>query len=279
MHRLALPAVLCALLLAGVAAAHAEWIVDAEGGFVYEDNLTRAAREVDRRSGIAFAPTLSVGHYFQLTDAMSLLATADFKASLYPEFERLSNLSSTVTLGVRHKLGLGAFAPWLRVFATGGALDYGDNVRDSTVVDIGVQAGKRLSERVDLQGGYTYESLDAHNGVFDQDAHTVSLKGSVGLTAAAQLALGYAVRWGDLIIHKAPAPGAPPAPHSRLVDTFGTTLVAARIDATTHLFSAAVSYALTPHAALSAGYEYQISFGPRFSYPNNLVRASFGYSF
>ena len=86
MRRFALPGVLCAWLLAHVAAAHAEWIVDAGGGMVYEDNLTRATRQADRRSDIAFAPALSVGHYFQLTDAMNLLATADFKGRLYAEF-------------------------------------------------------------------------------------------------------------------------------------------------------------------------------------------------
>jgi hypothetical protein len=275
----ALLAVLCTLLLSHVAAARAEWIVDIEGGIVYEDNLTRATRVADRRSDVAFVPALTVGHYFQLTDAMSLQATADFKGSLYPEFENLSNLSSTITLGVRYKLGLGAFAPWLRVFATGGALDYGDDVRDGFLADLGIQAGKRLSERIDVQGGYTYESIDAHNGVFNGDSHTVSLRGNVGLTGAIQLTLGYAVRWGDLVIHRAPAPGAPPTPHARLVRTFDTPLVAARIDATTHLFSAGLGYALTPHAVLNVGYEYQISFGPLFDYPNNLVRASLGYSF
>ena len=91
--------------------------------------------------------------------------------------------------------------------------------------------------------------------------------------------MAYAVRWGDLVIHKAPVPGAPPTPHSRLVETFDTPLVAARIDATTHLLSAALSYALTSHAALNAGYEYQLSVGPRYDYPNNVVRASFDYSF
>jgi hypothetical protein len=279
MRPLALPAFLCALLLAHAAAAHAEWIVDAEGGIVYEDNLTRATRQADRRSDIALAPALSLGHYFQLTDAMSLLAVADFKGSLYPRFEGLSNLSSTVTLGVKHKLGLGAFAPWLRVSATAGALDYGDNVRDSSVVGAAVQVGQRFSERIDLQAGYTYETLNARNGVFDQDSHTFGLKGNVALTGAVQLTLGYSARLGDLVVHKAPVPGAAPAPHSRLVNTFDTPLVALRIDATTHIFAAAVSYALTPRAALNVGYEYQISIGPLFSYPNNLGRASFDYSF
>jgi hypothetical protein len=279
MRSLVFATVFCALLIAHAVAAHAEWIVDAGGDVVYEDNLTRATRAADRRSDVALSPAFSIGHYFQLADATSLLATADFKGSLYPRFERLSNIASTLTLGVRQKFGLGASAPWLRVFATGGALDYGDNLRDSVLVDAGVQAGKRLSERFDVQGGYTYEMLDARSRVFDQESHTLSLRGGAALTGALQLTLGYAVRWGDLVVHRTPAPGAVPTSHTRVVNTFDTPLEAVRIDATTHIVSAAVSYAVTPRAALTAGYEHQLSIGPLFNYPNNLVRGGFAYSF
>ena len=279
MRRFDVAAVLFPLVLLHAVVAEAEWIIDAEGGLVYEDNLNRATRQADRKSDIALVPAGSIGYYFQLTDATSLLASADFKGSVYPHYDRLSNLAATVTLGVRHKFGLGAFAPWVRVFATGGALDYGDDVRDSAVVDFGFQVGKRLWDRFELQGGYVYESLDAGNGVFDGESHTVSLKGNIGLTDAIQLILGYAVRWGDLVVHRAATPGAALPPHSRIVDTFDTPMLALRIDATTHLFSAAASYAFTPHAALTLGYQYQHSIGPVFEYPNNVVRLSFGYSF
>jgi hypothetical protein len=272
-------AVLCALLLVPVAEAQAEWILDAEGAIVYESNLTRAARAADRESDVAFAPALSVGHYFQLTDSTGLLATADLRAGVYARYEGLTNVSPTVTVAVRHKLGLGASAPWIRVFATGGAVDYGDDVRDSAVVDLGVQVGKRLSERVDLRLGYTYERLDANNRVFDGDSHTLSLRGVVGLTSDLHLTTGYAVRWGDLVVHRAPVPGEPSTRRTRVVDTFDEPLVANRIDATTHLVSAALGYALTSHVFVNVGYEYQISIGPRFDYPNHVVRASFAYSF
>ena len=279
MRSLARAGILCALLLVSVAEARAEWILDAAGGLVFETNLPRAASEADRESDVAFVPAVVAGHHFQLTDATSLAATADVRGSIYTRFEGLTNLAATVTLGIRHKLGLGALAPWFRVFATGGVLDYGDDVRDSAVLDVGLQAGKRFSERVDVKVGYTFEVLDANNRVFDGDSHTLSLSSLVGLTGALDLAIGYAVRWGDLVVHRAPVPGEPSTRHSRIVDTFDTPLLANRIDATTHFVSVALGYALTAHAALNAGYEYQISIGPRFDYPNHVVRASFDYSF
>ena len=88
---------LSVLLLVPATTAHAEWIIDAEAGMVYEDNLPRATREADRKSDLALVPALSIGHYFQLTDAMSLLASVDFRGSIYTDYDLLSNLSSTAT--------------------------------------------------------------------------------------------------------------------------------------------------------------------------------------
>jgi hypothetical protein len=278
MRALALAAVVCCVLVFA-AAGHAEWIVDAGGDVVYEDNLTRAARAADRRDDTAFSPWLSVGHHVQLRDATSLLASLDVKASLYPRFEELSNVASTFTLGVRHKVGLGAAAPWVRAFAAAGVVDYGDDLRDGALINAGVAAGKRLSDRFGVHGGYIYERLDARSRVFDQDSHTLSVQGSAALTDVLHLALGYAVRWGDLVVHRTPAPGATRTSHTRVVTTFDTPLEAVRIHATTHIFSATASYALTPRAAVTGGYEHQLSIGPVFDYPNHLVRAGFAYSF
>jgi len=279
MRRLGAVAVVCIVLNLPGAVASAEWVIDAEGDVVWEDNLSRAAREADRRSGFALAPSVSVGQHLQLLDSLRLDATASLRATVYPEYERLTHVAPTLTVGLRQKFGLGALAPWVRVFMAGGFLDCGDDVRDGALFETGLRAGKRLTERFGVEAGYAYESVDAGNDVFNSTAHTVSLEGAVDLTPALELSVRYAVRWGDLVVHRAPVAGAPRAPHTRLVDTFDTPFVASRIDATTHMFGLALSYGLTSNMAVGAGYEYQVSFGPIFDYPNHVVRTSFTLSF
>ena len=279
MRLFARAAIVWVLLLVPAAEVHAEWVLGAEGAVVYESNLSRATREVDRESDVAFVPSFSFGYYWQLTDATGLLATFDFRASIYSEFAGLTNFSPTLNLGVRHKFGLGGLAPWLRVFASGGAIDYDDDVRDTAIVDVGAEVGKRFSERVDLRFGYTYERLDANDRVFDGDSHTLSLRSTVGLTSDLYLTLGYSVRWGDLVVHRTPGPGDWSLRNARIVNTFDRPMTATRIDATTHFVSIALGWALTQHTSLNAGYEYQISIGPQFDYPNHVVRASFNYNF
>jgi hypothetical protein len=259
--------------------AGAEWVADLNAGTVYEDNLSATARTADRRSDVALASTLAAGYYFRLTGATSVQATADARGSLYAEFDRLSHASLGATLGLGHKFGLGPLAPRARLVASGGYVDYRDDVRDTALVTAGGQVGKRIHERVDLEVGYLYERREARDPVFDQDAHTLSLLGSLAVTEALQLTLGYALRLGDLVVHAVPGSGVPPAGPSRLVNTFDTPLVATRIDATAHIFSVLLSYALTAHVAANAGYEYQIAFGPRLNYPNNVVRVSLSYSY
>jgi hypothetical protein len=269
----------CAFLIVPAAAAHAEWVVDAAGDVVYEDNLTRATREGDRLGGVALSPALSIGHAFQPAAGTSVLAAADFKGSFYPRFERLSNVAATLAVAVRQKFGLGATAPWVRAFAGGGALDAGDSVRDSALASAGAAVGTRLSDRFELQAGYTYERRQARSRVFDQDSHTVSVSGGAVVTDALHLTVGYAVRRGDLVVHRTPVAGAERTSHTRVVDTFDRPLEAVRIEATTHIVSVSAAYALSPRAALTAGYEYQLSIGPVFDYPNHLGRAGFAYSF
>lgn len=277
------PRAVVALVLAASAlfvapSARAEWLADAGGGLVYEDNLSRAARDADQKSDLAFVPRLSVGHRFQLTDSTSLALTADLRGSIYTEFSRLDNLAAGLTLGVREKLGLGRFAPWVRVFGSAAWLNYVDDVLDSALLTAGLELGKRLHDRFDLQAGYLYEGRDANDPVFDQAAHVVAVKGSLLLMEATELILGYATRWGDFTVTRRAAGAAPPQPF-RVIDTFDTRMFAFRIDATTYIASATLSHALTRHSSLNLGYEYQFSQGPRLTYPNNVFRASFDYAF
>jgi hypothetical protein len=277
-----LHAVVCivaAILLCDTQLARAEWIADVTTEVVYEDNLDRAARRADRVDDVAFVPALSVGYYFQLTDATSLTVTADARGSIYSDFSRLSNLTAGLTAALREKFGLGAFAPWVRILGSGAVLDYRDDVRDSSLITAGIQAGKRLTDRLDVRGGYLYETADANNPVFDQEDHTVWVKGGVSITPSAELTLGYALRWGDLVVHSAPVTGATATGRAIIVDTFNRPFVARRIYATTHVLSAVLSYALTSHAAVLAGYEHQIAYGAVLTYPNNVFRVGFSYSY
>jgi hypothetical protein len=265
-------------ILARTSAADAEWFALVEGGLVYETNLSRASRSEDRKSDLALVPTLIAGHAFQISDSTRVLVFGDLRGSIYTDFDRLNNLWSGLGVSGKHKFGLGAAAPWVRVFGSGAYLNYREDVRDSTVVDAGVEGGKRIHERVDLLAGYRYETRDADNRVFDGESHTISLRGNASITHALELSLGYAVQWGDLVVHRSPLGPSWGAP-GLIVDTFDTPLEAVRIDATTHILSADLGFQLTPHAAVIAGYEYQISHGPEFDYPNHVVRTRFSYSF
>jgi opacity protein-like surface antigen len=279
LRRRALVLVVGSLLAVSVSRAEAEWLADVEGGAVYEDNLSRAARASDRESDVALVASLAIGHYFQLTDATSLAVTADLGGGIYSEFDQLNNAVAGLRARLRHKFGLGAYAPWVRLVGFGGVQDYRDDVRDAALVVVEVQAGKRLHERVDVQIGYAFDASNAEGPVFDLEGSTVSAKAWVAITPDLELTLGYAARWGGVVVHRTPVPGAPIAGTARVVETFDRPTVATRIDATTHRASVGLSYAVTPHVAANLGYEYQMSVGPRLTYPNNVLRASIGYRY
>ena len=62
--------------------------------------------------------------------------------------------------------------------------------------------------------------------------------------------------------------------------TFGPDALAYKIDATTHLLSVGLSFALGEQASFNLGYERQIGLGDGgIDYSNNVFRASFLYSY
>jgi len=258
--------------------ARAEWLADADGALVYEDNLSRAATARDEKSDLALVGTLSAGPSFQVTNSTSLRLTGDLKGRVYTEFEGLTSLSTGLTVAARRKFGLGPFAPWVRAFGSAAYLNYRDDVLDSLVLDAGAEVGKRVHERVDLQAGYLYEVREAGTAVFDQAAHILSVRGILSLTDAVDLVVGGMARWGDFTVHRAVTTPRPPRP-ARVVETFDVPLYAFRIDAATYTASLSLSYALSRHAAVSLGYEYQFTQGPRVTYTNNVCRASLSYRY
>ncbi len=97
--------------------------------------------------------------------------------------------------------------------------------------------------------------------MFSVWGHTASIRSTVALTSALDLGIEYAVRWGNVTVTRSLADPAPPPFPSVVVDTFGASLLASRIDATTHAVSVDLSYAFTGHLAATLGFTHRLAQG------------------
>jgi hypothetical protein len=286
------PVLVPVLLFLGPAPlAAAAWIADLETGVVYEDNLSFAAMGRDIKGDVALTTAASAGAAAYLTDRNVVSLTGDVFGDLHAEYGGLDHLALGVTTAFRSKLGLGAGAPWVRVAASGGRLQYREDVRDGWYYRIAAGVGKRFGDRWEVRVDYAFDGRTADHerrvsarlpaDVFDQRAHTVSVRADVQVVPVLSLFGGYAVRLGDVasttqrnaeIFAASTAVVADPA--------FGSNTFAYKIDATTHVLGAGVSVALGARWSVNVGYEHQIGLGDGgIDYHNNVVRATVLFSY
>jgi hypothetical protein len=164
-------------------------------------------------------------------------------------------------------------------------------VRDGFAYRVAAGIGKRFGERWEVRAEYAFDGRTADHerpvtprlpaDVFDQQAHTVSVRADFQPTAALVLWGGYALRLGDVasttlrnseIFAASSAVVADPA--------FGSNTFAYKIDATTHAVGAGLSFALGARWSVNLSYEHQIGLGDGgIDYHNNVVRGTVLYSY
>jgi hypothetical protein len=278
------------LLLLGCVAgapvpARATWFLDGDAAIVYETNLGLAQKARDVQSDGALATAVSGGRIFVLDDRNVLSLSADVTGTGYAQLGGLSNITVGLTPAFRSKFGLGAQAPWLKVWGTGGRFEFEDSVRDSWRYRVGAGIGKRFGERWDLRLDYTFEQRMADHArrvtprlpgdVFDTTAHTVSGRVDFLYNETLSLFGAYAWREGDVV--STTRRNTAIFTNSKAVTpdpAFGPDFFAYKIDATVHMLTFGMSFAVTDHLSANFGYERQIGLGRGgLDYSNDVFRA------
>lgn len=285
---------LLALLL--TAPVRADWIMDASLGFNYDDNVPLAQHRHDREGDGALVATVSPGKYFQLNDRVGLSLTADFTGTRQFDFHALDNFSAGVRAGLHAKLGLGAYAPWLRISAAAAHRSFKSNLRDGWRYTFDVVAGRRISERWTVQFRYAYErrnpdhitdipalvsTFGIHGDAFRTSSNGLSAGAICLVNNKLALILDYTRRMGEVTSTTHRDPEIFDASDAITADpAFGPDRFAYRIHADANIFSASMNYALGEHAAVEAGYQYQDAWSYEdVKYRNSIVHLQLLYSY
>jgi hypothetical protein len=265
--------------------ASASWFLEGEAGIVYETNVGLAQSSRDVKSDSALATALSAGRAFVLDDRNIVSLAADFSGAGYAQLTGLSNFAVGLTPAFRTKFGLGPEAPWLKLWASGARLEFEDPVRDGWRYRVGAGIGKRFGERWDLRLDYVFEDrlADHHRrvtpllpgDVFDTTSHTYAGRVDFFYNETVSLFAGYAWREGDVVsttrrnsaIFTNSTALTPDRP-------FGPDFFAYKIEATVHILSFGMSFAINERASVNFGYERQIGLGRGgLDYNNDVFRA------
>jgi hypothetical protein len=283
---------IAALLLSlASSAAMADGILDVQAGVLYDSNVPRAQLDHDIMSDTALQASLAWGRFVPLTTGLTLRATLDAGGEVYTRFPGLNNVTLGGSLGLRQKFGLGAFAPWVGASVSGARLEYQSAERDGWRYQLGVSAGKRLTESWDLEGSFRFEHRTADKAtavvpgisgdVFDLESHQAGLKTDYALTERLSVSAGYDYRRGDVasttlrnftIFVNSDAIALDPV--------FGQDTVGYRIFAVTRAWRLGASYALGASNSINLVAERWISRAQAgLDYYNTLVGVSYVHAF
>lgn len=266
------------LLLGFTGAARAEWSLDGGADLAYESNLSHADDKNDRKADFSLQPYFSASHHYQLSAYSRLSLSAQGKADVFNKYDQLNSVSGKITASVRNKLGLGGYAPWISFYGTGGALSANQSLRNSFIATAGTTFGKRLKDRIDLQAGYEYEHDAARSTLFTQNTNQIHINLDFLLTDTASLAVGYALRRGDIVSYYHDEED-PLSPGEVRLNTFGIPMIAERIRATTHSFQLALLFVINDNvSAKLSGQRCETVFAGR-SYLDDVIRLGILYSY
>jgi hypothetical protein len=188
-----------AALLAGAAPSRAaeRAFVDAELGFVRDDNVSRAERARDTFEDYIAKGAAALSYRAPAGARGQVVVRGGIEAEIFADWDDLSHAGPTGALEYRFQPRAGYTAPWYALALAGSYRWYRDSaIREGPEIRVTASAGRRLTDRFAGRLGYGYERRRAVEGdVFDTDLHRLFAEFDWDLTA--QWLLYGALEWRD----------------------------------------------------------------------------------
>ncbi|MEE9412824.1 MAG: hypothetical protein V3V22_07190 [Methylococcales bacterium] len=279
-----------------------EWLVDTDVSFSAEDNINRSIYDNESKSDQFWSGFVSLGRLYHFSGFTRMDISAQLDGRIHHKYSGLNQLTPGLRLGIRHKLGLGPYQPWVRGYVSSGHIFSRSKIRQGFLTHAGISLGKPLHERIDVEFGYRFdhrESQDSNaipgqrlvqaglnpeisNSVYDLTGHSAELQFNAVLTEQILLNLGYAFRSGDIVSTNMTslAPRLTGIIDAIAMDDAFPGDWAYRADGISHTYSVNASYAfMDGHASINLGYQHTGAHAKSFTYRTNSYRINFMYNF
>lgn len=268
--------------------AAASWFGKFEANLFHDDNINRADESLDdAKSDTYLELGLTGGRLIPVATAGELSFTATLRGTAHEEFTGLNMVGLILGADYRHKLGLGAYAPWVSVGASVGYEDFNDDNRDALVYGLNARIGKRFESlpNWDFSAALAWERREAGSPdaadvtmmwsgeVFDHSAVSFALNADYVFENSLALLIGYGYRNGDIAASSIwpMADMETPYLNDPVFD-----MRTYKLDATSHSFTIGLSYPLTDSSSLNASYQHQtVDAEQDMNYDKNLWRLNY----
>ncbi|MEE9344569.1 MAG: hypothetical protein V3U88_03075 [Methylococcales bacterium] len=271
-----------------------EWLADADISFAAEDNINQAIFSQDEKSDQYWDGLVSLGRLYHFSGFTRMDISAQFDGRVHHNYSGLNQITPGLKLGVRHKLGLGPYQPWIKAYLSSGHIFSRSKIRQGFLTHAGLRLGKPLSERIDIELSYGFDyrtsrdsstissqrlleaglNPEISSSVYDLTGHSAKLQFNVAITEQLLLNLGYRFRSGDIVSTNSTSRASR---LERVADAITTDDAfpgwAYRADGISNAYSANASYAfLQGQALINLNYQHIAAHAKSFTYRNNVFR-------
>lgn len=185
-----------------------ELFADVSGGWRHDDNIGNAAADADIQSDEILRAHVIGGYSHLLGAHASVFAKAGIEYANYHDWKDLTHLGAVAEGAWRYAPQAGYTAPWFQLGARLHYAEYEDSaIRNGYRTEALAMAGRRLSDRIDVRGGYRFEHRVATDGaVFDTDEHRLFVDLDYKLIGPVLLYGNAAVHTGEVVSTATPGP-------------------------------------------------------------------------
>jgi hypothetical protein len=157
----------CGLLYSTHSLAGSEFFIDTEATLGLDDNVTRAANNIDIEHD-GFLTLAATGGYELIEGRAGLLtAKAHLEANRFFRFNGLSNLVAAGRLNYAYSFGSGFGVPWVMLEGEYGVAEFESLLRDSNIARASLTLGMQIDDATSVRLGASFKDRDAESAVFD----------------------------------------------------------------------------------------------------------------
>jgi hypothetical protein len=244
-------------LLSSSAYAGSDSFIDFEATMGIDDNVTRAAQNVDIEHDGFLTVAGTGGQVVVSGYAGTLTAKALFEINAFTRFAGLSNASAAGRLNYTFAFSTGFGAPWFSLDANYGVIEFASTQRDSNVFSAAVTMGMQIDDATSMRLGLSYRERDAESSVFDTKNSSFFVNMDWSITARDIVYITYKIETGDTF-SSATTVGLPVIDASSAIvdDDVFTGKKTYRLDATTQFVTLGYNVIKDLHSSLDFSARY-----------------------
>jgi len=172
----------------------------ADIGYTFDDNVTRAQEGGNKLTDQSLSANLSQPATFPISDHTRVLLTGTLGAEKFLHYDGLSRLTGSIQGEFQYRSSAEFGTPVLALFAKISAEEYRSDQRDGLRYSAGISLRKTLTDRIRMFGAVAHNERTGNNAVFDNKDNSARINLDYQLKASGTLYMGGEYRKGDIVI-------------------------------------------------------------------------------